>query len=397
MNLSKKAMAINPSITLEITAKAKALKESGVDVVSFGAGEPDFNTPQNIIDAAVLAMKEGKTKYTELSGVLPLRQAICNKLKIDNDLDYDVTQIIVSTGAKQCLANAFMAILNPGDEVIVPTPYWVSYPELIKLADGIPVYATTKKEDDYKYNIDNLNSMVNVNTKAILLNSPNNPTGSIYTKEELIEIAEFAKNHNLIIISDEIYEKLIYDENEHISIASLSKDAYDRTIVINGLSKSHAMTGWRVGYSASSKAIAKLISGIQSHFTSNINSIAQYAALEALTGSQDDLNNMIAEFEKRRNYMAERLSNIKGISIIRPKGAFYVMACIDEYLGKSINGQVIESSLDFSKELLDEENVAVVPGSAFALENYIRLSYATSMELIEKGLSRIESFLGKLK
>ena len=247
MDLSNKAKQINPSLTLEITAKAKELKEAGIDVVSFGAGEPDFNTPENIIKAAIRAMEEGKTKYTATSGILDLRNAICEKFKVDNGLLYKPNQIVVSTGAKQSLANAFLAILNKGDEVIIPVPYWVSYPELVKLSDGVPIFVNTLKENDYKYTIKDLEKVVTKKTKAILLNSPNNPTGSIYTKEELREIAEFAKKYDLIIVSDEIYEKLIYDGNKHISIASLSEDAYKRTIVINGLSKSYAMTGWRIG------------------------------------------------------------------------------------------------------------------------------------------------------
>ena len=396
MDLSKKAKEINPSITLEITAKAKELKESGIDVVSFGAGEPDFNTPDNIIKAAIRAMEEGNTKYTVTSGILDLRNAICEKLKSDNKLEYKANQIVVSTGAKQSLANTFLAILNKGDEVIIPVPYWVSYPELVKLADGVPVFVNTSKEKDYKYTINDLEKVVTNKTKVILLNSPNNPTGSIYTREELIEIAEFAKKYDLIIVSDEIYEKLIYDNREHISIASISEDAYKRTVVINGLSKSYAMTGWRIGYSASSEEIAKLISSIQSHVTSNINSISQYAALEALTGNQDSIKIMIQEFEKRRNYMINRLNNIDGISYIRPSGAFYIMVCLDKYYNKSINGKTIKSSLDFSKSLLEEEMVAVIPGLAFGLDKYIRLSYATSMDVIEEGLNRIEKFLSKL-
>lgn len=396
MDLSKKAMGINPSITLEITAKAKALKESGVDVISFGAGEPDFNTPENIIEAAILAMKEGKTKYTATNGILELRKAICNKFKQDNGLYYEPNQIVVSTGAKQSLANAFMAILNPGDEVIIPTPYWVSYPELVKLADGVPVFVDTLKENDYKYTIKDLKSVLTNKTKAILINSPNNPTGSIYKKEELIEIADFAKENDLIIISDEIYEKLIYDNEKHISIASISEDSFNRTIVINGLSKSYAMTGWRVGYSASSKKIAALMSSVQSHVTSNVNSISQYAAVEALNGSQNSIEAMIKEFEKRRNYMIDRIEKIDNLSIIRPKGAFYIMVCVESYYGKLIDGNKIVTSLDFSKSLLKEENVAVIPGAAFGLDSYIRLSYATSMEIIEEGLNRLEKFLKKL-
>ena len=396
MDLSNKAMKINPSITLEITAKAKELKESGVDVVSFGAGEPDFNTPENIIEAAIKAMKDGKTKYTPTSGILDLRKSICDKFKKDNELNYDTDQIVVSTGAKQSLANTFLAILNEGDEVIIPTPYWVSYPELVKLAGGVPVFINTNKENDYKYSVKELRNLITSKTKAILVNSPNNPTGSIYTREELTEIAELAKEYDLIIISDEIYEKLIYDNEKYISIASISKDSYERTIVINGLSKAYAMTGWRIGYSASSKEIAKLMSSVQSHVTSNINSISQYAAIEALNGPQDSIKIMIKEFEKRRNYMIDRINKIHGLSIIRPKGAFYIMVCIENYFGKKINGEIINSSLDFSKSLLNEENVAVIPGIAFGLDNYIRLSYATSMEIIEEGLNRLEKYLRKL-
>ena len=341
-------------------------------------------------------MKDGKTKYTPTSGILDLRKSICNKFKKDNELNYDTDQIVVSTGAKQSLANTFLAILNEGDEVIIPTPYWVSYPELVKLAGGVPVFINTNKENDYKYSVKELRNLITSKTKAILVNSPNNPTGSIYTREELTEIAELAKEYDLIIISDEIYEKLIYDNEKHISIASISKDSYERTIVINGLSKAYAMTGWRIGYSASSKEIAKLMSSVQSHVTSNINSISQYAAIEALNGPQDSIKIMIKEFEKRRNYMIDRINKIHGLSIIRPKGAFYIMVCIENYFGKEINSEIINSSLDFSKRLLNEENVAVIPGIAFGVHNYIRLSYATSMEIIEEGLNRLEKYLRKL-
>ena len=397
MNYSKKAMNITPSITLAITAKAKELKGAGVDVVSFGAGEPDFNTPKNIMDAAIKSMEEGKTKYTPTSGIIELREAICKKLKEDNNLHYNSNQIIVSTGAKQCLADAFMAILNPGDEVIVPIPYWVSYPELIKLADGVPVFVEGKEENDYKYTLESLNKVVNDNTKAIIINSPNNPTGTVYSIEELKEIAEFAKKHDLIIISDEIYEKLIYDGKKHVSVASLSEDAYNRTIVINGFSKSYAMTGWRLGYAAGNAEVIKLMTSVQSHVTSNANSIAQYAGVEALNGPKDEIEKMVGKFEERRNLMIDRIKNITGLSVIRPEGAFYVMINLENYLGKSINENVINNSVDFSRELLEHEKVAVIPGSAFGLDKYIRLSYATSEELILKGLDRIESFLNKLK
>ena len=397
MNYSKKAMNITPSITLAITAKAKELKGAGVDVVSFGAGEPDFNTPKNIMEAAIKSMEEGKTKYTPTSGIIELREAICKKLKEDNNLHYNSNQIIVSTGAKQCLADAFMAILNPGDEVIVPIPYWVSYPELIKLADGVPVFVEGKEENDYKYTLESLNKVVNDNTKAIIINSPNNPTGTVYSIEELKEIAEFAKKYDLIIISDEIYEKLIYDGKKHVSVASLSEDAYNRTIVINGFSKSYAMTGWRLGYAAGNAEVIKLMTSVQSHVTSNTNSIAQYAGVEALNGPKDEIEKMVKKFEERRNLMIDRIKRITGLSIIRPEGAFYVMINLENYLGKSINENIINNSVDFSRELLEHEKVAVIPGSAFGLDKYIRLSYATSEELILKGLDRIESFLNKLK
>ena len=397
MEYSRKAKNINPSITLAITAKAKALKAEGVDVVSFGAGEPDFNTPKNIIDAAIRAMEEGKTKYTPTAGILELREAICNKLEKDNNLKYNPNQIIVSTGAKQCLADVFMAILNPGDEVIVPTPYWVSYPELIKLADGIPVFVEANEKAGYKYTIEDLENVVTDKTKALVLNSPNNPTGTIYQKEELEVIAEFAKKHNILIISDEMYEKLIYDGEKHISIASLSQDAYERTIVINGVSKAYAMTGWRIGYAAAKEEIIKLMVSVQSHVTSNPNSIAQYASVEALNGPTDELVKMIAEFDNRRKFMVKRIGEIEGLDIIYPKGAFYLMINVSCVYGKAINGKTIKSSLDFSSELLEEEKVAVIPGAAFGLDKFVRLSYATSQKDIEEGLNRIENFIKKLK
>lgn len=396
MELSRKAQAIEPSLTLAITAKAKEMKEKGIDVISFSAGEPDFNTPKNIINAAIKAMEDGNTKYTSVNGILQLREAICKKFKDDNGLEYNPSQIVVSTGAKQSLANTFLAILNPGDEVIVSTPYWVSYPELIKLADGKPVFVEGDEKSNYKFTKENLEKAVTVKTKAIVLNTPNNPTGTIYNKEELEVIADFAKKYNIIIISDEMYEKLIYDNENHISIASLSKDAYERTIVINGLSKSYAMTGWRIGYCAASEKIAKLMMSIQSHVTSNVCSITQYAALEALNGPQDEITKMINEFEKRRNYMINRIESIDNLSIVKPKGAFYIMINIENCLGKEINGKILNDSMEFCASLLENEKLAVIPGKAFGLNNYIRVSYATSMEAIKEGLNRIESFIKKL-
>lgn len=397
MEFSKKAMEIAPSITLNITAKAKELKAKGIDIVSFGAGEPDFNTPKNIINEAILAMEEGKTKYTATSGIQELKEAIVKKFKTDNDLEYKTSQIIVSTGAKQCLANAFLAILNKGDEIIVPVPYWVSYPELIKLADGVPVYVNTGKENDYKFTVEKLKEVLTDKTKGIILNSPNNPTGTVYSKNELIEIAKFAEENNLIIISDEIYEKLVYEGEKHISVASLSNYAYKNSIVINGLSKSSAMTGWRIGYAAGCEEVIKLMTSIQSHMTSNTNSITQYASVEALNGPKDELDKMIKEFDKRRKYMIDKLTSIKDISIIRPKGAFYVMVDISKYYGKKFNGEEINDSLTFSKVLLENKDTAVIPGIGFGLDQYIRLSYAISIENIEKGLNRIEKFLSELK
>ena len=397
MEFSVKAKEIEQSVTLMITSKAKELKEKGIDVVSFAAGEPDFNTPKNIINAAKSAMDNGNTKYTQTSGVIELRKAICKKLKDDNGIHYDASQIVISTGAKQSLANAFMAILNPGDEVIIAVPYWVSYPELIKLADGNPIFINTGQENNYKYTVAELEKVITSRSKAIILNNPNNPTGTIYTKEELESISDFAKRNNLIIISDEIYEKLIYDGKKHISIASLNEDTKNRTIIINGFSKSYSMTGWRVGYTASSTEIAKIMTNIQSHMTSNTCSISQYAALEALNGPQEEIYTMISEFEHRRDYMYKELCNISNIKAIRPEGAFYIMVNIEETIGKEINGQIINSSLDFAKLLLDNENMAVIPGEAFGLDKYIRLSYATSMDDIEKGIKRLNDFINKLK
>ncbi|MDO5038734.1 pyridoxal phosphate-dependent aminotransferase [Clostridium sp.] len=396
MKLSQRAKGISASITLEITAKAKELKESGVDVISFGVGEPDFNTPENILKAANCAMIEGKTKYTEVAGVKNLREEICKKLKKENNLDYKIDQIIVSNGAKQCLANAFMAILNPGDEVIVPMPYWVSYPELIKLSGGVPVLVNTNENNSYKYTENCLKEVLTDKTKALIINSPNNPSGAVYSKEELLEIAKFAEENDLIIISDEIYEKLIYDGEKHISIASLSEYAYENTIVINGLSKSSAMTGWRVGYAASNREVIKHMVSIQSHMTSNINSITQYASIEALKNSLESVEEMVKEFDKRRLYMVERLNKIKGIDYIIPKGAFYIMVNVSSTYGKEVNGEKITDSISFSRELLKEKSVAVVPGIAFGLDKYIRLSYATSIENIKEGLDRIEGFINSL-
>lgn len=393
MILSKKAQGIGASLTLALTAKAGELRKQGIDVVSFGVGEPDFNTPQNIIDAANKAMIEGKTKYTATSGIVELKEAIAKKLYDDNGLKYESKNIIVSTGAKQSLANVFMAILNPGDEVIIPVPYWVSYPELVKLNDGVPVFIETKKENDFKVTYDELKSVASEKTKALVLNTPNNPTGTVYSKEDLEEIAKFAKEHDIILISDEIYEKLIYGDEEHISIASLSEDAFRRTVVINGFSKAYAMTGWRVGYAACyNEELIKVMNNIQSHMTSNTNSIAQFAALEALTGEQETLKDMVKEFCSRRELMINIISKIEGLSFISPKGAFYVMVDISRVLEKGN----MEGSMEFADLLLKEEGVVVIPGIAFGEDRFIRLSYATSNAEIVKGLGKIGDFVNKI-
>ncbi len=397
MMLSKKAMEISPSLTFAITAKAKKMKAEGIDVIGFGAGEPDFNTPKNIQQAAIKAIEAGQTRYTAASGIIELKEAVVNKFKKDNNLTYKTSQIIISTGAKQCLANIFQAILNPGDEVLIGAPYWVSYPELVQLADGVPTFVDTEESNSFKLTIEALEKAVTKKTKAMILNSPNNPTGTAYTKEELEKIATFAQKHDIIIISDEIYEKLLYGESGHISIASLSEDAYNRTIVINGVSKAYAMTGWRIGYAAASEKITSLMSNIQSHTTSNPCSISQYASVEALNGDQSEVEKMKQEFKKRRDFMVDKINSINNLSCVKPEGAFYVMVNISKVLNKEVDGKIIKDSLTFSDLLLEKEKVAVIPGIAFGVDDFIRLSYATSMENIEKGLNRIEDFVNGIK
>ncbi|MEG0306852.1 MAG: pyridoxal phosphate-dependent aminotransferase [Clostridium sp.] len=397
MILSEKATKIAPSLTLAITAKAKKMRSEGIDVIGFGAGEPDFNTPKNIQQAAIKAMEAGQTRYTPASGIIELKEAIVKKFKNDNNLTYKTSQIVISTGAKQCLSNIFQAILNPGDEVLIGAPYWVSYPELVQLADGIPTFVDTEESNSFKLTVEALEKTVNKNTKAMILNSPNNPTGTAYTREELEKIAEFAKKNDIIIISDEIYEKLLYGENLHISIASLSEDAYNRTVVINGVSKAYAMTGWRIGYIAASEKITALMSNIQSHTTSNPCSISQYASVEALNGDQSEVEKMKVEFGKRRDFMVDRINSINNLSCVKPEGAFYVMVNISKLINKEVNGNVIKDSLVFSDLLLEQEKVAVIPGIAFGVNDFIRLSYATSIDNIKNGLDRIESFVNGIK
>ena len=372
MRLSQRVKQLSPSSTLAITAKANELKKQGLDVVGLGAGEPDFNTPQHIIDAAITAMQEGKTKYTATSGIIELKEAICEKLKKDNGLTYKPSQILVTNGAKHALYNVFQAILEPGDEVIIPIPYWVSYPEQVLLAGGVPVYVEGKEENEFKVTPQQLESVITDKTQAVIINSPSNPTGSIYSREELSAIAEVCIKHGVMMVSDEIYEKLIYDGYEHVSIASLSEEAYQHTIVVNGMSKPYSMTGWRIGYVAASEELVKAMTNLAAHSTSNPVTFAQFGALEALRGTQEPLEMMRGEFEKRRNIAVDLLSQIDGIHCVKPKGAFYIFANASEAVEKG----GFQSTDEWAKALLEQEYVALVPGTGFGAPNHIRISYA---------------------
>lgn len=393
MNLSRKGLSISPSATLAIDSKAKKLKAEGIDVVGFGAGEPDFDTPVHIKQAAIAAIEAGFTKYTPASGTMTLKEAICAKFKKDNGLDYAPANIVISNGAKHSLVNVFQAICNPGDEVIIPAPFWVSYPEMVKLADGVPVIVYTTEEQGFKFTVDQIRQAVTAKTKAIILNSPSNPTGMVYTREELAELADLAVEKGFYVVSDEIYEKLIYDGKTHVSIASINEKIKAQTIIVNGVSKTYAMTGWRIGYTASTPEIAKIMSNVQSHATSNPNSIAQKAAEAAISGPQDMVATMVEAFASRRDYMVKRINSMPGLSCVNPNGAFYVMMNISQLMGKELAGLKIQSSDDFANVLLEKANVALVPGSGFGIDTHVRLSYATSQENITKGLDRIEQFL----
>lgn len=397
LELSKKAKAVKPSSTLAITAKAKELKASGVDIVGFGAGEPDFNTPKNICEAGIEAINTGFTKYTPASGTNELKSAISKKFKEFNGLDYAPNQIVISNGGKQGLSNVFDAILNPGDEVIIPAPYWLSYPEMVKLSDGVPVFIFGTKENGYKVTAKQLEDAITDKTKAFVLNTPSNPTGMIYTKKELEAIADVIVKHDIYCVSDEMYEYLIYGDDKHVSIASLNDEIYKRTITCSGLSKSYAMTGWRIGYTGSSVEIAKLMGAMQSHATSNPNSIAQYASVEALTGPQEDMVKMRDEFNRRRIYMYNRIKGFPHVDLLEPKGAFYVFIDLSEALKLSYKGTKLETAAKVAEILINEFAVAVIPCADFGFPTHIRLSYAISMESIEKGLNRIEDFLKQLQ
>ena len=397
MILSKKGLGIKPSPTLEIDTLAKKMKKQGIDVISFGAGEPDFDTPDYIKKAAIEAIQRDFTKYTAASGTLELKQVICNKLKKDNDLEYVPANIVVSNGAKHSLLNAFQAICNPGDEIILFSPYWVSYPEIIKLAGGIPVIVRMDAEDNFKINIKHVQEQITDKTKAILINSPNNPSGQVYERNDLEKIAKLAIEHDLFIISVEIYEKFLYEGYTHVSIASLNEKIKNNTILVNGVSKTYAMTGWRIGYTASNAAVAKIMSNIQSHETANPNSIAQKAAEAAIGGDQSLINEMIAQFVSRRNYIVEGIQSIPHLSCVVPNGAFYLMVDISQLIGKCIDGITIINADVFAKAMLEKVNVAVVPCTGFGVTGYIRLSYAIKLENIKIGLDRIEAFLKKVE
>ena len=394
--ISKKAGKIKPSPTLAMDSKYKEMRANGEDAVGFGCGEPDFDTPQYIKEAAIVAMLAGKTKYTPAAGTVELRKAVADKFLRENGISYKPTQIVVSNGAKHSLMNAFLAILDAGDEVLIPSPYWVSYPEMVKLADGIPVSVKTSASNDFKATAKDFEKYLTPKTKAIVLNSPSNPTGMVYTEKEIREIADFAVKNNLYVISDEVYEHLIY-EGEHISIASLNDEIKSRTITINGVSKTYAMTGWRIGFAAANDEIAKAMSGIQSHGASNPNSIAQAAAVAALSGGLSDVAKMREEFRKRRDFFVDAINETEGVFCLKPHGAFYIMMNIDGILGKAYGGEVIKNADDFARLLLEAEKVAVVPGTGFDAPNYVRWSYAVSMENIEKGMERLRKFLAALK
>lgn len=383
METATRLKHLTPSLTLAVDSKAKAMKAEGIEVFGFGAGEPDMDTPEHIKAAAINALKEGRTKYTPSSGIPELRQAISQKFLKDNGLDYKSSQVIVSSGAKQSCFNAIAAVVNEGDEVIIPAPYWLSYPEMVRLVGAEPVFVHASEENNWKITPEEFENAMSPRTKMIIINSPGNPTGSVYTREELKALAEVAAEEDIFILSDEIYEKLTYEGAEHVSIATVSPEAYDLTITINGFSKAYAMTGWRLGYLGAPESIARAIDSMQSHMTSNACSFAQYGGLAALTGDQQCVADMREEFDIRRQYMCERLGQISGISAVRPLGAFYVLANISSFGLKSQN---------FADRLLSKGSVAVVPGIAFGDDRTVRLSYATSLDVIKSGLDRIEDF-----
>ncbi|MFA4885964.1 MAG: pyridoxal phosphate-dependent aminotransferase [Desulfotomaculaceae bacterium] len=397
MKLANRALNISPSPTLAIDTVAKEMMANGLEVVSFAAGEPDFDTPEHIKEAAIAAIRAGKTKYTPVTGTCYLREAICTKLKTDQGLDYKPEQIVVSAGAKHSLYNTLQVLVQPGDEVILPAPYWVSYLEQIKLAGAEARIVQAREENGFKLTPAELQSAINTRTKLLILNSPNNPTGAVYTVDELQALAAVINKYDFMVISDEIYEKFIYNGTKLVSIASLSPELKERTVIINGVSKTYAMTGWRIGYAAAVQPVAKAMGALQGHSTSNPNSIAQDAALAAINGDQAPVALMVAEYRRRKNYMLERLNTIPGISCVKPGGSFYLFPNIKSYLGKSYKGRTINGASDLASILLEEVQVAVVPGIAFGDDNHIRLSYVCSIEKIEEGLNRIAGLMKLIK
>ncbi len=392
-DLSVRALAVHESSTLAVDSLAKKLKADGFPVVSFGTGEPDFDTPDNIKAAAIKAINEGKTKYTPAAGLIPLRQAVCDRLLADIGVGYEPAEIVVASGAKHNIFVALMCLINPGDEVIVPAPYWVTYTEAVAMAGGVPVTVECSEASGFKMTPAQLEAAITPKTKLLILNNPSNPTGMFYGRKELEALAEVCVKHDLYILSDEIYYKLLYDNREFTSVAALGGDLRERTIVVNGVSKSYAMTGWRIGYTASNKKLAKLMANYLSHSTSAPSTISQYAAIEALTGDQSSIAKMHDEFERRRNYIVERMNTIEGVSCIKPEGAFYVMMNMEKLAGRTIAGKLINNGDDFAMAFLEKENVAVVPCSGFGAPMFVRWTYAASMENIKEGLDRLEKFI----
>ncbi|MCL6474792.1 MAG: pyridoxal phosphate-dependent aminotransferase [Firmicutes bacterium] len=389
MFISQRAQRTSPSPTLAITAKARKMREDGIDVLSFGAGEPDFDTPEFIKEAAVTALREGFTRYTPTAGIEPLRKAICDKLWRDNGLKYEPNQIIVTCGGKHALYNTFQVICDPGDEVIIPAPYWVSYPEMVKLADGVPVFVYADESTGFVPTIDAIREKISARTRAIVVNSPCNPTGAVFHRQRLKEIAALALRHDLYIISDEIYEKMVYDGHEHVSIASLGEEVKKRTILVNGMSKAYSMTGWRIGYAAAERELIAAMTRIQDQSTSNPTSIAQKAALAALQAPEDTVKQMVAAFAERRQAIVDGLNRIPGFRCAEPGGAFYAFPNVSALYGKRWGDRLINNSDAFAEYLLEVARVAVVPGSGFGADENIRLSYACSLDTIHNGLARI--------
>ena len=396
LSISHRCLNIAPSMTLAIDTRAKEMAASGMDVVGFGAGEPDFPTPQHICDAAREALDLGMTRYTAVPGTMELRMAITRKMERDHGLTYSPQEIIVSNGAKHSLFTIFQTILDPGDEVLIHTPCWVSYPELVRMAGGVPIFVPTDESNRFIPSNRDIASRVTRRTKAIIITSPSNPNGSVWSREQLQFVGNLAVTHPFYIVSDEIYEKLLYDGRQHLSIAQLGEQIKAQTFIVNGVSKAYAMTGWRIGYCAAPRQEIAAMTAFQSQATSNANAIAQHAAAVALDSDQSCVSEMVAQFQKRRDVMVERINQIAGISCLKPEGAFYVMMNVRSTIGKSYNGRKIESTLDFAEMLLTDKQVAVVPGVAFEAEGFCRLSYAISEARITEGLSRIESFVSHL-